>query len=220
MADLLGDLARGPNGLPLAYLPGWEGLDLRLTSRDLPAAEADRALDTGMAAIRPIAAPWIYGEGSVDMAEVVLTACRERGLTIAVAESCTGGLLGARLTSSAGSSDVVLGGVISYANSVKERLLGVQPESLRQHGAVSEQVVREMAAGARERTGAAVGMAITGVAGPGGGTAEKPVGTVWLGVDLKGGGEARRVNLIGDRDEIRRRATQAALDMTRRMVTA
>ena len=220
MADLLGDLARGPNGLPLAYLPGWEGLDLRLTSRELPAADADRALDAGMAAIRPIAAPWLYGEGSVDMAEVVLDACRARGLTIAVAESCTGGLLGARLTSFAGSSDVVLGGVIAYSNGVKERLLGVQPESLRQHGAVSEEVVREMAAGACERTGAAIGVAITGVAGPGGGTVEKPVGTVWLGVDLQGRAEARRVNLIGDRDEIRRRATQAALDMTRRAVTA
>ena len=220
MADLLGDLARGPNGLPLAYLPGWEGLDLRLTSRELPAVEADRVLDAGMAAIRPVAAPWLYGEGSVDMAEVVLDACRSRGLTIAVAESCTGGLLGARLTSIAGSSDVVLGGVIAYSNGVKERLLGVQPESLREHGAVSEQVVRAMAAGARERTGASIGVAITGVAGPGGGTVDKPVGTVWLAIDMDGRREARRVNLIGDREEIRRRATQAALDMTRRAVTA
>jgi nicotinamide-nucleotide amidase len=220
MADLLGDLARGPNGLPLAYLPGWEGLDLRLTSRELPAAEADRALDAGMAAIRPVAAPWLYGEGSVDMAEVVLDACRSRRLTIAVAESCTGGLLGARLTSIAGSSDVVLGGVIAYSNGVKEGLLGVDATSLREHGAVSEQVVREMAAGARECTGATLGVAITGVAGPGGGTAEKPVGTVWLAVDAEGRADARRVNLIGDRDEIRRRATQAALDMTRRAVTA
>ena len=220
MADLLGDLARGPNGLPLAYLPGWEGLDLRLTSRNLPADEADRALDAGIAAIRPIAAPWLYGEGSVDMAEVVLDACRTRGLTIAVAESCTGGLLGARLTSFAGSSDVVLGGVIAYSNSVKERLLGVQLDSLRAHGAVSEPVVRDMAAGARASTGASIGVAITGVAGPGGGTVDKPVGTVWLALDFDGRLEARRVNLIGDRDEIRRRATQAALDMTRRAVTA
>ena len=220
IADLLGDLARGPNGLPLAYLPGWEGLDLRLTSRDLSGPDADRALDAGIAAIRPVAAPWLYGEGSVDMAEVVLDACRARNLTIAVAESCTGGLLGARLTSFAGSSDVVVGGVIAYSNGVKERLLDVQPDSLRQHGAVSEQVVREMAAGARERTGAEIGIAITGVAGPGGGTVEKPVGTVWLAVDVNGRCEARRVHLIGDRDEIRRRATQAALDMTRRAVLA
>ena len=215
MADLLGGLARGPNGLPLAYLPGWEGLDLRLTSRDLPAADADRALDAGMAVIRPIAQPWIYGEGAVDMASVVLDAARARGLTIAVAESCTGGLLGARLTSIPGSSDVVLGGVIAYSNTVKERLLGVSASLLREHGAVSEPVVRDMARGARERTGASIGVAITGVAGPGGGTPEKPVGTVWLASDVEGRCEVRRVNLLGDRDEIRRRATQGVLEMTR-----
>jgi nicotinamide-nucleotide amidase len=220
MADLLGDAARGPNGLPLAYLPGWEGLDLRLTSRDLPAAAADAALDEGMAKIRPIAEPWLYGEGSVDMAEVVLDACRTRRLTIAVAESCTGGLLGARLTAIPGSSDVFLGGVIAYSNDVKVRLLGVRPETLREHGAVSEPVVRQMAAGARERTGASIGMAITGVAGPGGGTAEKPVGTVCLATDVDGNVETRRVSLLGDRDEIRRRATQGVLEMTRRALRA
>ena len=216
LADLLGDLARGPNGLPLAYLPGWEGLDLRLTSRDLPADAADRALDEGVGALRPIAAPWLYGEGSIDMAEVVLDACRTRRMTIAVAESCTGGLLGARLTSIPGSSDVVLGGVIAYGNKVKRDMLGVSDDELREHGAVSEPVARQMAAGVRERTGADIGMAITGVAGPGGGTPEKPVGTVWLAVDVRGDSEVRRVNLLGDRDEIRRRATQSVLEMTRR----
>jgi nicotinamide-nucleotide amidase len=216
LADLLGDLARGPNGLPLAYLPGWEGLDLRLTSRDLPADAADRALDQGLAALRPIVAPWLYGEGSIDMAEVVLDACRAHRMTIAVAESCTGGLLGARLTSIPGSSDVVLGGVIAYGNKVKQDMLGVSGDVLREHGAVSEPVARQMATGVRERTGADIGMAITGVAGPGGGTPDKPVGTVWLAVDVRGDCEVRRVNLLGDRDEIRRRATQSVLEMTRR----
>jgi nicotinamide-nucleotide amidase len=216
LADLLGDLARGPNGLPLAYLPGWEGLDLRLTSRDLPADAADRALDQGLAALRPIVAPWLYGEGSIDMAEVVLDACRAHRMSIAVAESCTGGLLGARLTSIPGSSDVVLGGVIAYGNKVKQDMLGVSGDVLREHGAVSEPVARQMATGVRERTGADIGMAITGVAGPGGGTPDKPVGTVWLAVDVRGDCEVRRVNLLGDRDEIRRRATQSVLEMTRR----
>jgi nicotinamide-nucleotide amidase len=215
VADLLGDLARGPNGLPLAYLPGWEGLDLRLTSRELAASEADAALDAGMARIRPLVAQWIYGEGSDDMASVVLEACRSRGLTLAVAESCTGGLLGARLTSIPGSSDVVMGGVIAYANDVKESMLGIPREIIERHGAVSEEVVRAMARGARERTRASIGLAITGVAGPGGGTPEKPVGLVWLGVDLGTRAEVRRVNLLGDRDEIRRRATQAVLEMAR-----
>lgn len=215
VADLLGDLARGPNGLPLAYLPGWEGLDLRLTSRELPARDADAALDAGMARIRPLVAQWIYGEGSDDMASVVLEACRSRGLTLAVAESCTGGLLGARLTSIPGSSDVVLGGVIAYANDVKESMLGIPRAIIDRHGAVSEEVVRAMARGVRERTRASIGLAITGVAGPGGGTPEKPVGLVWLGVDLGSRVEVRRVNLLGDRDEIRRRATQAVLEMAR-----
>jgi nicotinamide-nucleotide amidase len=216
LADLLGDLARGPNGLPLAYLPGWEGLDLRLTSRELPADAADRALEQGLAALRPIVAPWLYGEGSIDMAEVVLDACRAHRMSIAVAESCTGGLLGARLTSIPGSSDVVLGGVIAYGTKVKQDMLGVSGDVLREHGAVSEPVARQMATGVRERTGADIGMAITGVAGPGGGTPDKPVGTVWLAVDVRGDCEVRRVNLLGDRDEIRRRATQSVLEMTRR----
>jgi nicotinamide-nucleotide amidase len=110
----------------------------------------------------------------------------------------------------------VLGGVIAYGNKVKQDMLGVSGDVLREHGAVSEPVARQMATGVRERTGADIGMAITGVAGPGGGTPDKPVGTVWLAVDVRGDCEVRRVNLLGDRDEIRRRATQSVLEMTRR----
>ncbi|NUQ21639.1 MAG: competence/damage-inducible protein A [Gemmatimonadaceae bacterium] len=218
LADLLGDAARGPEGMPLAYLPGWEGVDLRLTARGLAAARAEEALERGTATLREKAGEWIYGEGATDLASVVLDECRARGLTIAVGESCTGGMLGARLTAIPGSSDVVLGGVIAYANSVKVAELAVRQETLDTHGAVSEETVREMAAGARARFGAAIGIAITGVAGPGGGTPEKPVGTVWLGVAADGRLEARRINTVGDRDEIRRRATQAALALALRVV--
>ena len=218
LADLLGDAARGPEGMPLAYLPRWEGVDLRLTARGLAAARAEEALERGTATLREKAGEWIYGEGATDLASVVLDECRARGLTIAVGESCTGGMLGARLTAIPGSSDVVLGGVIAYANSVKVAELAVRQETLDTHGAVSEETVREMAAGARARFGAAIGIAITGVAGPGGGTPEKPVGTVWLGVAADGRLEARRINTVGDRDEIRRRATQAALALALRVV--
>ncbi|HEX2779660.1 MAG TPA: CinA family nicotinamide mononucleotide deamidase-related protein, partial [Gemmatimonadaceae bacterium] len=218
LADLLGDAARGPEGMPLAYLPGWEGVDLRLTARGLPAREADAALDRGAAMLREKAGRWIYGEGATDLAAVVLEECRAGRLTIAVAESCTGGMLGARLTAIPGSSDVVLGGVIAYANAVKVAQLGVSQATLDAHGAVSEETVREMASGARARFGASAGIAITGVAGPGGGTPEKPVGTVWLGVDGEGRVEARRINTVGDREEIRRRATQAALALVRRVI--
>ena len=136
-------------------------------------------------------------------------------LKLAVAESCTGGMLGERLTNISGSSDVFLGGVIAYHNDVKKELLGVRAEDLERHGAVSEQVALQMAAGVRERTGADVGVSVTGVAGPGGGTAEKPVGLVWVAVhgsDAK----ARRFHVAGDRAEIRQRAAQAALEMVRR----
>jgi len=146
----------------------------------------------------------------------VLAMCRERHHSMATAESCTGGLLGARITEIAGSSDVYVGGVVAYDNSVKTKLLGVRDVSLSAHGAVSEQVAREMAEGCARALGTRVGIGITGIAGPGGGTAEKPVGTVWIAV--AGVGETRALGrvYVGDRQEIRLRATQAALDQLRR----
>jgi nicotinamide-nucleotide amidase len=127
-------------------------------------------------------------------------------------------MLGARLTAIAGSSDVVLGGVIAYANAVKVAHLGVRQATLDTHGAVSEETVREMAAGARQRLGTSIGIAITGIAGPGGGSADKPVGTIWLAVDVEGRVTAKRIQTIGDRDENRRRAAQGALALTLRLL--
>ena len=216
IADQLGLLAKNPEGVGLAYLPGWEGVDLRLTSRGRTAADAAVALERAGAALLEIVGPATYGEGDTDLAAVVLDALRVRGLMLAVAESCTGGLLGARLTAIPGSSDVVLGGVIAYANGIKERLLSVDAELLRQHGAVSEPVAREMAAGAARATAADVALSITGIAGPGGGSDEKPVGTVCFGLFMQGRISSTRAVMVGDRDEIRRRAAQAALNLLRR----
>ncbi|HEX5074617.1 MAG TPA: competence/damage-inducible protein A [Gemmatimonadaceae bacterium] len=218
LAEVLGPLASGIDGLSLAYLPGQEGVDLRLTSRDRSAPRTDEVLDNAAARLRQLASRYVYGEDGTDLAATVLEACEARGLHIAVAESCTGGLLGARLTAIPGSSSVVLGGVIAYSNEVKRALLDVRQETLDAHGAVSEEVAREMAAGARRRLGAEVGMAITGVAGPGGGTAEKPVGLVWIAVDVHGTVRTHGSRFIGDRAEIRFRSTQAALDILRRML--
>ena len=219
LADLLGPLAKGPKGLPLAYLPSVEGTDLRLTSRNASAADAARALDAGAAELRAVLGAYVYGEEKSDLAAVVLDLLRSRGMKIAVAESCTGGMLGARITAVAGSSDVMLGGVIAYADEVKESHLGVSAETLRVHGAVSEETAREMAAGVCARFGAEVGVGITGIAGPAGGTPEKPVGTVCIAVSTGGAIRSTKVQMIGDRDEIRRRSAQAALNMLRRALS-
>jgi nicotinamide-nucleotide amidase len=202
----------------LAYLPGIEGVDLRLTIRGRNASDAAELLHTLAGAIRGVIGEHVYGESEDDLAAVVLERCRARKLSIAVAESCTGGLLGARITAIPGSSDVFLGGVIAYANEVKMRDLGVTQRSLEEHGAVSEEVVREMAVGARDRFGADLGLAITGVAGPGGGTPEKPVGLVWVCAALGDRVEPRKLQSWGDRQEIRFRAAQAAMELARRMV--
>ncbi|MDB4913229.1 MAG: Competence-damaged protein [Gemmatimonadetes bacterium] len=216
IADLIGAIEGGVGDVGLAYLPNADGTDLRLTVRDVGADDADVLLSEAASRLRSVVADYTYGEDAADLASVVLELCRSAGVTVAVAESCTGGLLGARLTEIPGSSDVVNGGVIAYANAVKTSMLGVSPETLAEHGAVSEPVARAMATGVRRAVDAGAAMAITGVAGPGGGSEVKPVGTVWIALDFRGSVEARRYNFVGDRGEIRHRAAQAALEMLRR----
>jgi nicotinamide-nucleotide amidase len=218
LAELIAPITSELDELSLAYLPGPDGVDLRVTSRDKAADVADALLARAVASLRDRVSRYAYADDQKDLAAVVLDLCAARGFHIGVAESCTGGLLGARLTAIPGSSSVVEGGVIAYSNAVKTQLLGVSKESLEEHGAVSERVATEMAAGVRLRLGAEVGIAITGVAGPGGGTPEKPVGLVWISVDVNGATRAIGPRLIGDRAEVRYRATQAALDLVRRMV--
>ncbi len=215
LADQLGDLARGVDGMGLAFLPGVEGVDLRVTARGLPSSEADAKLAAALVKLRAAAGRYVFGEDAADLADIVLDASRRRGVRIAVAESCTGGMLGERLTAIAGSSDVFAGGVIAYDNSVKRNLLGVTDAELDEHGAVSEVVAAKMARSVREMLGTDIGIGITGVAGPGGGTASKPVGMVWVAQDgLET--QAHCLRLFGTREEIRQRAAQAALDMVRR----
>ncbi|MBN9620340.1 MAG: nicotinamide-nucleotide amidohydrolase family protein, partial [Actinobacteria bacterium] len=150
--------------------------------------------------------------------EVVAGGLLDRGLTIATAESCTGGLLAGRLTERAGSSTYVLGGVVAYANSAKEQLVGVSGELIERLGAVSAEVAVALATGARERFGADVGVGITGVAGPGGGTAEKPVGLVHLCASTATSAVAREVRLPGSREDVRTRAVVLALHMVRELL--
>jgi competence/damage-inducible protein CinA-like protein len=178
--------------------------------------------------LRGLVGPAVFTDDpEATLEQVVGDLLRERGATLATAESCTGGLVAERLTRVAGSSDYFLGGAVTYSNRLKSQLLGVSDELLREHGAVSEAVARAMARGARVAFGSDYAVAITGVAGPGGGGAEKPVGTVHLAVAgpaaAGGGGEAidhREVHLPGDRQGVRRRSAQLALEMLRRRLLA
>jgi nicotinamide-nucleotide amidase len=169
-------------------------------------------------ALRERVGPYLFAEDERRVEELVLDACRTHGLTLVTAESCTGGLVAARLTSVAGSSDVVLGGVVAYANGIKTGELGVSAELLERHGAVSAEAAEAMAAGARTRLGAGVAVAVTGIAGPGGGTEQKPVGLVYLHAQCPSGDLARELNLPGDREAIRGRATAAALHLVRMLL--
>jgi len=162
---------------------------------------------------------YLFATRDASVAELVLTECRRRGLTLATAESCTGGMVAERLTSVPGSSTVFVGSVVAYSDEVKVRELGVPEDVLAEHGAVSPRTAAAMAAGIRERLGADVGVAVTGIAGPGGGTEEKPVGLVYVHADAPKGGLDASFQFPGDRDSIRRRATATALHLVRRLLT-
>ena len=218
LAERVGDLEDELPPLTLAYLPSVEGVDLRVTAWGMPAKAADHALASATERLRERAGEHYYGEDGADLAAVVLERLRARRQHLAVAESCTGGLLGGRITAVAGSSNVFAGGVIAYEDRVKIAQLGVPPELLEAHGAVSEATVLAMVAGVQQRFGVDAAIAITGIAGPSGGTPDKPVGTVWLAARL--GGEARALKRVfpGDRGEIRARSAQAGLDLLRRML--
>jgi nicotinamide-nucleotide amidase len=184
--------------------------------------EADRqrlaertATEIGLA-IQKKLKPFCYGINDEHPLEKVIgDALRASHTTLAVAESCTGGLLSAQLTEQAGSSDYFLGGVISYSNAMKETQLGVPQALLKQHGAVSAEVAMAMAQGVRERLGSTYGISITGIAGPGGGTSKKPVGLVYIGLATPRGKKVQRFNFSGPRDVVRSRAVTAALDFWR-----
>jgi len=204
--------------LTLAYLPSVFGVDLRVTAWDLEAEQADALLEAAGRRLAQAAGEHYYGDDDTDLAGVVLDALRRQRHRLGVAESCTGGMVAERVTNIPGSSDTFIGGVVAYADVIKTAALKVPLETLAAHGAVSEATVRAMAEGAQRLFSVDSGLAVTGIAGPGGGTPEKPVGTVWLAARVHT--ETRAVQRVfpGDRDEIRRRAAQAALDLLRRQL--
>jgi nicotinamide-nucleotide amidase len=202
-----------------------DGLDVTICARDfeivvdlLAEPGADERGERLVEALRGSLGRALYSEDGRTVEEILLEDCRKRGLTLATAESCTGGLVAARLTAVPGYSDVTLGGIVAYGNEVKVAELGVPPELIEAHGAVSAEVAEAMAKGVRERLGADVGISVTGVAGPGGGTDEKPVGLVFYHAETPDGGRGASFSFPGDRDSIRRRSTVASLHLARRLL--
>lgn len=175
----------------LAYLPHLGGVRLRLTGTGDNAELLETELETEVSKLSALVPKHIFAYGEVPLEEALGSLLKERGLTIAAAESCTGGYLAHRITSVPGSSAYFMGSVVAYDNSVKMQLLGVKSETLQQHGAVSEATVLEMAQNVRQKLNTDIGVATSGIAGPDGGTAEKPVGTIWIAYADQHGAKAK-----------------------------
>lgn len=199
----------------LAFRASFPQISMRVTVRG-KAGEVEGRLDELSQRIRARIGSFVYGEGDVTMEEVVGQLLKDKGKTLSLAEACSGGLVTHRLTNVPGSSAYFPGTVVAYSDAAKHKLLGVKPETLRQHGAVSEETVREMAAGVRERLGTDIGVAVTGIAGPEGGTPDKPVGAVCLALATDGALVSRRYQLWGNREWIKTLVSQLALDWVRR----
>ena len=219
LADRIDDIVDAIQPLTVAFLPNFGGVDLRITSWGLfSEAECETRFDGVERQLRERLGAHVYGTGNDVIESAVGSLLRERRLTLAVAESCTGGLLGQRITAVPGASDYFIGGFITYADQAKVAELNVTAATLAAHGAVSEETAREMAQGARAHTGAAAAIAITGIAGPSGGTPDKPVGLVWTAVLLNDVVRTRRYVFPGDRGEVRERAAQMGLALLYEML--
>jgi nicotinamide-nucleotide amidase len=210
--DLVKPIGLEP-GIKLSFRAHYPDLTLRVTVAG--ASEEQRRFIETCKRIRLILGSHIYAEGDTTLEQRVGQLLSERHRTLALAESCTGGLISHRITGIAGSSAYYLGGVTSYANDVKVKLLGVTPATLEKYGAVSQETALEMSHGIRERIGADFGLSVTGIAGPSGGTPEKPVGTVWISIAQAKNHEAKLFQFHGDRERIILGTSQAALNWLR-----
>ncbi|MBI5638454.1 MAG: CinA family nicotinamide mononucleotide deamidase-related protein [Nitrospinae bacterium] len=203
----------------IAFLPGNGGVDIRLLARGNTPANAQALLKEAVALIYPAIKGNVWGMDGETIESAVGKLLRKWKKTLAVAESCTGGGIGKKITATPGSSDYFIGGIISYANRVKEKMLGVPAAIIKEHGAVSSECAEAMAEGVRNRLGADYVLAVTGVAGPDGGTKEKPIGLVYVAIAAKGWVKVRRLNLAGSRETIRERAANEALFFLREILS-
>lgn len=216
--EIIGDLSRFiRNGNSIAYLPGPSGVTMRVSTNGSSLADAEKRLEPLIAHIKKSAGPYIFGEGrDLELSEVIGKILVEKGLKIAVAESCTGGLLSNKITDIPGSSDYFIGGEIAYSNRIKIEQLGVSENDIVKFGAVSKTVALQMAKGVADRYETQIGVSTTGIAGPGGGTDEKPVGTVWMGFYIEGQHFALEGRFSNDRIVNKERTTAVVLETIRR----
>ncbi len=218
VADILGDIISAQTDPTLALYAAPANVRIRMATKAPDEAAAEAKFAPVEARIRELLGNHVFGLDSQTMAEVVEQLLRERGQTLAVAESCTGGLLASRITDISGASDVFLAGVVSYANEAKISLLGVPAETIAEHGAVSEECARAMAEGVRRVAGADYGLATTGIAGPTGGTDEKPVGLVYMALADERGTIVQKQFWPGTREQFKQRVSQMVLGMLRKRI--
>jgi nicotinamide-nucleotide amidase len=219
LAERIGDvraLTEHLSGITLAYLPSPLGVRLRITARGQSIDEVQRNIAAVEEKLRSKAGKYIYGVDDEELEHVVGRLLTERKLTLAVAESCTGGLIADRITDVAGSSNYFERGLITYSNASKIAELGVPAELIQQHGAVSREVAEAMASGVRVNSAVDIGLSTTGIAGPTGGSPEKPVGLVWIGYSDAHETFALKFNFGDERRRVKERAAQAALELLRR----
>jgi len=207
-----------PDTIKFAYLPSYGGVDLRIIASANSREETDKAAEQLAAKLRELVGKYIYGENDDTLEAVIGKLLKDRHQTLATAESCTAGLLAGKITDVPGSSQYYDRGFVTYTNESKTELLGVPEKILKDHGAVSSQTAEAMAAGAREKSRTNYGVAITGIAGPGGGTEEKPVGTVYIAVASDNEVVSKKFLMARDREINRSRSVYAALEMLRRAI--
>lgn len=207
-----------PSHIKLAYLPSMANVKLRLTGIGADATLLTEEINQQINKVLPIIRPFVYGYEQDELEQVIGKLLSEKGQTLATAESCTGGYVSHLITSVPGSSSYFVGGVVSYSNEVKNKQLGVLSETLIQFGAVSEQTIIEMAEGVRKTLSADYGIATSGIAGPDGGTPDKPVGTVWIAVASPQRTFTRKLQLGGFRQQIIHNATIALLNLLRKEI--
>ena len=216
--EMLADIVEDPRGCSLALIAKEGEIQLRLTAEGESTAHSQSILNELVDRIKSVLGDKIYGYNEDTLPVVVANLLLQQKLTLAAAESCTGGLLAKMLTDMPGSSKYFWGGVVSYSNEAKTKILGINDKNIFQYGAVSEPVARDMAVQIRKIASSAIGVSITGIAGPEGGSKTKPVGTVYIGIDSQQGTQVKQLHFVGNREAIRTLSAKSALDWLRRLL--